>query len=105
MLGAISQRGKHFLLHYKYVPDMTTLRTPFRAAHLALASEFSSKGLLVWGGAYQHPIDGGEFMFHCESDETVKEFMRRDPYMQAGLISAQDCREVMIVAGSLLPKQ
>ena len=44
-------------------------------------------------------------MFQCESDETVKEFMRRDPYMQAGLISAHDCREVMIVAGSLLPKQ
>ena len=30
---------------------MATRRSPYCSGHLALASEFTSKGVLVWGGA------------------------------------------------------
>lgn len=105
MLGAASQRAKHFILFYKYVPDMANRRTPFRPGHLALANEFASKGLLVWGGAYQNPIDGGELMFQGDSEDVVKDFVQKDPYVTGGLVTEHRYREVMIVAGSLLHKK
>jgi hypothetical protein len=105
MLGAISQRAKHYLLFYKYVPDMINRRTAFRPGHLALANEFAAKGQLIWGGAYQNPIDGGELMFEGETEDVVKDFVKKDPYVAGGLVTEHHYREVMIVAGSLLNKK
>ena len=105
MLAAISQRAKHFLLRYKYVPDMATRRTPFRAGHLALANEFTERGVLVWIGAYQNPVDGGELMFESDSEAVAREFVSKDPYMKEGLVTKHEVREVLVVAGTLLSKK
>lgn len=105
MLAAISRRAKHFLLHYTYVPDMLTRRTPFRPAHLAVANEFTARGALVWGGAYQNPVDGGELMFEGETDAVVREFVSKDPYVKEGLVPKYAIREVLVVGGTLVSKK
>lgn len=97
-------RAKFFILHYKYVPDMLAKRGAVRPAHLALAQEFAKKGM-VFGGAFQDPIDSAEIMFESDSDAVVKDFVARDPYVTTKLVTSHYHREITVVAGSILNKQ
>lgn len=104
MLACAAVRCKHFILRYNYVPDILTARTPHRPGHLAVLNDLSKRGL-VFAGAYANPVDSAEFMFEGEDDSLAKEFMRRDPYLQHGLVTQHSVREILVVAGRIAEKK
>jgi hypothetical protein len=87
-----------YALFYETVPDHAERRKPFRGEHLALAQDFHARGLLVHAGAF-NPIDGALLVFRCGSAAEVEEFVRRDPYVENGLVTAWKIREWTVVVG------
>lgn len=88
-----------YLLTYKTVDDYIQLRSPFRNIHLSLAKEYYEKGILVMGGALANPADKALLVFKCEDKNTIEDFVKRDPYVQNGLITSWDIREWAVVIG------
>jgi uncharacterized protein YciI len=89
---------KYFALTYQTVPDHAERRTPFRAEHLALARAFLAEGKLVMGGAF-NPIDGALLIFRAASPAEVEAFVRQDPYVTNGLVTAWRIQEWTVVVG------
>jgi len=79
--------GVHQLLFYDYVENIVERRAPHREAHLAYGSAWKEDGRLVAGGAIGDPPTGAILVFSAEAD--VEAFAAEDPYVQAGLVSAQ----------------
>jgi uncharacterized protein YciI len=74
------------LLHYEYVEDIVERRAPHREAHLALIARWNDEGRLVMAGAVGDPPTGG--LLVLRDGEDAEAFMRDDPYVAAGLVSA-----------------
>lgn len=89
----------HFLLFYSYVPDILQRRVPHRQAHLRHAWRAQADGLLILAGAYADPVDGAAFVFKADSASIVEDFVRADPYVQAGLVERWTVRAWTTVVG------
>lgn len=89
----------HYLLFYDVVPDYAEWRTPFRAAHLALARAAAARGELVLGGALADPVDGAVLLWECDTTAPIEAFVAADPYVRNGLVTAWRIRKWTTVVG------
>uniref|UniRef100_A0A7C1JZB3 YCII-related domain-containing protein n=1 Tax=Caldilinea aerophila TaxID=133453 RepID=A0A7C1JZB3_9CHLR len=89
----------YYLLFYDYVEDILERRTPYRAEHLALAQAAHERGELLMVGALAEPVDGAVFIFKTESPEPIEAFVRNDPYVRHGLVTAWRIRPWTVVIG------
>lgn len=86
-----------YLLFYDYVENMLERRTPYREAHLALATSYVERGTLQMAGAFAEPTDGAVFVF---TDRAAAEaFPTEDPYVKAGLVPSWKVRDWNVVIG------
>jgi uncharacterized protein YciI len=88
----------YFALLYETVPDHAQRRVPFRAEHLALAQQAHREGRLVMAGAFDPPT-GALLVFRAESAGEVEAFVRADPYVKNGLVTAWKIRPWTVVVG------
>lgn len=99
----------HYLLFYDVVDNYAERRVPFRAAHLAHATQALRRGELVLGGAFANPIDGAVLLFKGSSPAAAEAFATGDPYVTNGLVTRWRVREWTTVIGDLaenpLPRQ
>jgi uncharacterized protein YciI len=96
----IPDQAVHFLLLYKYVPDILERRAQFRGAHVKHARESVARGELLLGGAFADPVDGGVLFFSAPSKDVVEQFARIDPYVVSGLVTEWRVREWTTVIGA-----
>ena len=89
----------HYLLIYELAPNYLEERTKFRKEHLALANENHKNGNMILGGALDNPADQAILIFKCGNEEDVKHFVRRDPYVQNGLVKKWHIRKWNVVVG------
>jgi uncharacterized protein YciI len=89
-----------YLLIYDYAPDALERRGPLRREHLGLAWQAVDRGQLVLAGAFGSPVDGAVLHFRCETPAPIEAFVRADPYVRNGLVTAWKIREWTTVAGS-----
>jgi len=92
----------YYLLLYEVVDDYVSRRAPLREAHLRLAQEAVTRGQLILGGAFEDPVDGAALVFHADDASTVTDFVSRDPYVVAGLVTRWRIRRWNVVVGSQL---
>jgi uncharacterized protein len=76
-----------FVLHYDYVDNIVERRAPYRDDHLALVAEWKVDGRFAMGGAVGDPPHGALIAFDVTDEETVREFVAADPYIEAGLVT------------------
>ena len=89
----------HWLLSYDYVADIATRRAPYREAHLRLVRDLHDQGVLLMAGAVGDPIEGALLVFTAEDQAVVEDFVARDPYVEAGLVTAWQIRPWNVVVG------
>lgn len=89
----------YYLLFYDYVENIVERRAPYRDAHLKLAREALGRGEIVMGGAFAEPVDGAMLLFDVEDQSVVDEFVRKDPYVAAGLVRQWRIRPWSVVLG------
>lgn len=94
----MSARRLHLLV-YEYVPDVLERRAPHREAHLAHVSEWRDRGELVVAGAVGDPPHGALIAFDVSDPGRVEEFAANDPYVEAGLVTAQRIEPWAVVTG------
>jgi uncharacterized protein len=78
----------HHLLVYDYVDDVLERRGPYREAHLARVAAERERGRIVMAGALGDPPSGAAFAFRGLAPEAIEEFVRGDPYVEAGLVTS-----------------
>ncbi len=93
------RRAMHWLLLYDYVDDIVERRAPFREAHLALARRAHERGTLLLAGALAEPVDGAVFVFTTDDRSVAEQFVRSDPYVEEGLVTAWTIRPWNVVIG------
>jgi uncharacterized protein YciI len=81
------ERGRYLILFYDYVNDIMERRAPHREAHLAAIGVLKDRGAVVAGGALGEPVTGAAIVFDVPSEDEVREFVERDPYVVAGLVT------------------
>ena len=91
---------RNFILEYVYVADILEKRTPYRPDHIKLAEDYNKEKLIISGGPFNPPT-GAVFVFSAEGKETVEEFVAKDPYVAAGLVSSFSIREWNVVIGTI----
>ncbi|HXK10301.1 MAG TPA: YciI-like protein [Vicinamibacteria bacterium] len=89
----------YYLLLYDYVENAVERRAPFRDDHLRLARESLGRGELLMGGAFADPVDGGALLFRADDPSVVEDFVRRDPYVAGGVVTAWRIRPWTVVVG------
>lgn len=89
----------YYILTYHTVDNYVERRAPFRSEHLALATSYFERGILVMGGALANPVDKAVVIFKATSKESIEEFIRQDPYVQQGLVVSWEIREWTVVVG------
>ncbi|MBM3665132.1 MAG: hypothetical protein FJW92_05005 [Actinobacteria bacterium] len=77
----------HFLLMYDYVEDILERRAPYREAHLGRLTRLKQDGRVLMAGALGDPVTGAAIVFAPCAPEEVGEYVLRDPYYEAGLIT------------------
>ncbi len=76
------------------MPDILEKRAPYRAEHLAAAQKQVQAGNLLVAGAFTEAPMGAAFVFTNKATRAlVDEFVRTDPYVRAGLVTAHRCHE------------
>jgi uncharacterized protein len=78
-----------YLLLYTYVDDMADRRGPYREAHLERIRAEKDAGRVVMAGALGSPATGGAIVWQGVSREEIERFTAVDPYVEAGLVTAQ----------------
>jgi uncharacterized protein YciI len=89
----------YYVLFYDVVADYVARRAPLRADHLRLAREAQARGELLLAGALTDPADGALLVFTGDSPEAAERFVRADPYVAAGLVTAWRIRPWNVVVG------
>ncbi len=79
--------GPHQLLFYDYVDDILERRAPHREAHLDLLKRWKDDGRLMMAGALGDPPHGAAFVFAVGDAAEVEEYVKHDPYVDAGLVT------------------
>jgi uncharacterized protein YciI len=92
----------YYLLFYDFAENAVERRAPHREAHLKLARECVEQGTLVLGGAFAEPVDGAVLVFKAEDRATVEEFVRKDPYVAAGVVTSWRVRPWTVAVGAAL---
>jgi hypothetical protein len=90
----------YFLLFYETVDNYVEKRAPYRAQHLELARDAHARGELLLAGALAEPADGAVLVFRAPDQGAVEDFVRRDPYVQNGLITTWRIRPWTVVIGN-----
>ena len=75
-----------WLLFYEYVEGIVERRAPFREAHLDHARAALEDERLLMAGALGDPPHGAVFVW--EQRQGIEEWVRADPYVAAGLVTA-----------------
>ncbi len=88
----------HILLMYEYVEDILDRRGPYRDEHLANLRRLRDEGRVLMAGALGDPVTGAAIVFAPCTPEEVGEYVLRDPYYGAGLITAWRALPWSIVA-------
>jgi uncharacterized protein len=83
------------LLTYTYAEDMAARREPHRDGHLALIREMADAGRLLIAGATGKPPTGGALVFADAA--SAEDFVARDPYGEAGLVTAHEIEPWTVV--------
>jgi uncharacterized protein len=78
-----------YLLLYTYVENMLERRAPHRQAHLDRITAERDAGHVILAGALGDPPTGGAITFRGVPRDHVEQFAAGDPYVQAGLVTAQ----------------
>ena len=79
----------HHLLLYDYVGNMLELRQPYRDGHLARIATERDAGRIVMAGALGDPEPtGAAIVFKGVDPGAIEEFVRGDPYVESGLVTA-----------------
>jgi uncharacterized protein YciI len=78
----------HHLLLYDYVKDVSERRGPYREAHLARIASERERGRIVMAGALGDPPRGAAFVLKGLDPQEIEEFVRGDPYVEAGLVTS-----------------
>lgn len=86
-----------YLLLYTYVEDMLDRRGPYRDAHLDRIRAEREAGHVVMAGALGNPPTGGAIVWRGVSPQDIERFVAGDPYVEAGLVSAQRIERWMLV--------
>jgi uncharacterized protein YciI len=89
----------YYILTYLTVEDYIQKRAPLRDQHLALAKDYHDQGILLMGGALTDPPDKAVVIFKCNDSSVVKDFVKKDPYVQNGLVKSWEVREWKVVIG------
>jgi len=82
----MSEEIVHHLLLYDYVDDILERRGPYREAHLERIRAERETGAVTMAGALGDPPRGGAIVFRGVGRDAIEEFVRADPYVQAGLV-------------------
>lgn len=90
----------YYLLFYDVVVDYVERRQPFRDEHLGLARQYAERGELLLGGALANPTDGAVLVFKVDSPAAIERFVKNDPYVLNGLVTAWQIRQWTVVVGS-----
>ena len=77
----------HILLMYEYVEDILERRGPYRDAHIATLEALKNDGRVIMAGATGDPVTGALIIFAPCDPAEVGEYVLRDPYYVAGLIT------------------
>jgi uncharacterized protein len=83
---SVSDQAVHQILFYDYVEDMLARRGPYREAHLARVQSEREAGRVVMAGALGDPPHGAAIVFRGVDSEQIEDFVRGDPYVEAGLV-------------------
>lgn len=78
----------HHLVLYEYVEDVAERRGPYREAHLARIASERERDRIVMAGAIGDPPKGAAFVFKGLEPDEIEGFIRRDPYVEAGLVTS-----------------
>jgi uncharacterized protein len=89
----------YYILIYHTVDDYVNRRKPYRDEHLALAQSYYDRGMLIMGGALADPPDKAILVFKSTSKDVIEDFIRKDPYVQQGLIPSWEIRVWTVVMG------
>ena len=91
---------KVFALCYTYVNNMAEKRGAHRTGHLELATEGVKRNEIIAAGAFVPDLDGGLFLFKGENaEQNAKDFVAKDPYNLAGLITKWEVKEWAVAVG------
>lgn len=90
----------YLLLTLDYVEDILEKRDPYRAEHIAGAKAEEEAGRCVLAGALQNPTDKGVFVFKDCDEGYVRDFVERDAYVKAGLVTGYTIRPWLVVVGA-----
>lgn len=98
--GLQFRKGKamnYYLLVYHVVDDYVTRRVPFREEHLRLVREAHRRGELILAGALADPVDQAVLVFKSPDQTVIEEFVRKDPYVNNGLVKRREIRPWTVV--------
>lgn len=91
----------HYLLRYRYVEGIDSLREPYRDEHLRRLWEQADAGHVVIGGGAGDPVSEGIIVWSVDDPTVIHDFVTGDPYMTAGLITSYDVVPWRTVIGEL----
>ncbi|CAF0781149.1 unnamed protein product [Didymodactylos carnosus] len=91
---------KLYILEYHYVKDATEKRQPYREEHLKLASKLAKANKIILAGATEQPPTGGVLIWRNTSVEEITEFVRKDPYVQNGVVTKWTIKPFLAVVGA-----
>ena len=89
----------YYALIYETVVEYVTRRGEFREMHLRIAREYRDRGELIFGGAFDDPVDRALIVFRADNKSKVEEFARQDPYVVNGLVKKWEVRPWKVVVG------
>src|ERR1700747_2215894 len=89
----------YYALIYETVDDYVARRAEFRELHLRMAREVRERGELIFGGAFDDPVDRALLVFHVDDKRKVEDFARKDPYVVNGLVKKWEVRPWRVVVG------
>jgi uncharacterized protein len=91
---------KYYTLFYNYVDDYLTRRGQFREEHLKLANASNQRGEMILAGAFSNPPDKALLIFHVADKSIIEDFIKKDPYVNNGLVTKWEIREWTVVIGN-----
>jgi uncharacterized protein YciI/heme-degrading monooxygenase HmoA len=89
----------YYALIYETVDDYVARRAEFREQHLRIAREYRDRGELIFGGAFEDPVDRALIIFHVDNKTKVEDFAHKDPYVVNGLVKKWEVRPWKVVVG------
>src|SRR5690242_15151087 len=89
----------YYALIYETVDDYVARRAEFRELHLRMAREVRERGELIFGGAFDDPVDRALLVFRVDDKRKVEDFARKDPYVVNGLVKKWEVRSWKVVVG------